>query len=82
MKLCFYKLIINNFLLKYKSDKISLFLNKKKFNWGLGIGDWGFGDWGWGPIPNPQYPIPIFLFKNNAILIDLYFNKKLLIINL
>ena len=29
MKLCFYKLIINNFLLKYKSDKITLLLNKK-----------------------------------------------------
>ena len=27
-------------------------------DWGLGIGDWGLG-----PIPNPQSPIPIFLFK-------------------
>jgi len=30
----------------------------------MGIGDWGLGigDWGLGPIPNPQSPIPIFLF--------------------
>jgi len=26
-----------------------------KYNWGLGIGDWGLG-----PIPNPQSPIPNF----------------------
>jgi len=37
----------------------------------MGIGDWGLGigDWGLGPIPNPQSPIPYFLFhlklKNN-----------------
>ena len=30
----------------------------KKFgDWGLGIGDWGLG-----PIPNPQSPIPIFIY--------------------
>jgi len=28
--------------------------------WGLGIGDWGLG-----PIPNPQSPIPNFLFREN-----------------
>jgi len=35
------------------------------FSWGLGIGDWGLGigDWGLGPIPNPQSPIPIYIFK-------------------
>jgi len=34
-------------------------------DWGLGIGDWGLGigDWGLGPIPNPQSPIPIEIFK-------------------
>jgi len=31
----------------------------------MGIGDWGLGigDWGLGPIPNPQSPIPIMLYK-------------------
>jgi len=31
----------------------------------MGIGDWGLGigDWGLGPIPNPQSPIPIFIFS-------------------
>jgi len=30
----------------------------------LGIGDWGLGigDWGLGIGPNPQSPIPIFIF--------------------
>jgi len=30
----------------------------------MGIGDWGLGigDWGLGPIPNPQSPIPIYIF--------------------
>jgi len=23
----------------------------------------GIGDWGLGPIPNPQSPIPIYVFK-------------------
>jgi hypothetical protein len=34
--------------------------------WGLGIGDWGLGigDWAQSPIPNTQYPIPIFLYNN------------------
>jgi len=33
----------------------------------LGIGDWGLGigDWGLGPIPNPQSPFSILLFKLN-----------------
>jgi len=32
----------------------------------MGIGDWGLGigDWGLGDGPNPQSPIPIFLFTN------------------
>ena len=31
----------------------------------MGIGDWGLviGDWGLGPIPNPQSPIPIPIFR-------------------
>jgi len=31
----------------------------------MGIGDWGLGigDWGLGPIPNPQSPCLIFLYK-------------------
>jgi len=30
----------------------------------LGIGDWGLGigDWGLGIGPNPQSPIPIYLY--------------------
>jgi len=30
----------------------------------MGIGDWGLGigDWGLGQIPNPQSPIPNFLY--------------------
>jgi len=32
----------------------------------MGIGDWGLGigDWGLGIGPNPQSPIPIFIFVN------------------
>jgi hypothetical protein len=39
----------------------------------LGIGDWGLGigDWGLGPIPNPQSPIPIFLFVTNFLIYNL-----------
>ena len=31
----------------------------------MGIGDWGLGigGWGLGPIPNPQSPIPIIIYK-------------------
>jgi len=31
----------------------------------MGIGDWGLGigDWGLGIGPNPQSPIPNFIFK-------------------
>jgi len=34
----------------------------------MGIGDWGLGigDWGLGPIPNPQSPIPIYLYLINT----------------
>jgi len=40
----------------------------------MGIGDWGLGigDWGLGPIPNPQSPLFLSIFKNiylNIILI-------------
>jgi len=79
MKLCFYKLIINNFLLKYKSIKIALFLNKNG-DWGLGIGDWGVGGLGFGvlapnpnpqsPIPNPQSPIILYILKNNNFILN------------
>jgi len=31
-------------------------------DWGLGIGDWGLGDW-----PNPQSPIPIYIYKTKLI---------------
>jgi len=39
-------------------------LNKYILYWGLGIGDWGLGigDWGLGPIPNPQSPIPKYIY--------------------
>jgi len=32
---------------------------------GIGDGDWGLGigDWGLGPIPNPQSPIKLLIFK-------------------
>jgi len=40
----------------------------------MGIGDWGLviwglgiGDWAQSPIPNPQSPIPIPIFKINLI---------------
>ena len=37
-----------------------MFFNLLKIgDWGLGIGDWGLG-----PIPNPQSPIPKFIFIN------------------
>jgi len=31
----------------------------------LGIGDWGLGigDWGLGPIPNPQSPYLLLIYK-------------------
>jgi len=40
--------------------------------WGLGIGDWGLGigDWGVGPIPNPQSPIPIILYKRIELILE------------
>jgi len=38
-------------------------LRNKVGDWGLGIGDWGLG-----PIPNPQSPIPIFIFLIQKIL--------------
>jgi len=47
----------------------------------MGIGDWGLGigDWGLGPIPNPQSPIPIYLFKNIIhLIISLVIIKKLI----
>ena len=33
----------------------------------MGIGDWGLGigDCGLGPIPNPQSPIPLVIYKKN-----------------
>jgi len=36
----------------------------------MGIGDWGLGigDWGLGPIPNPQSPFQLRMFKNKNIL--------------
>jgi len=39
----------------------------------MGIGDWGLGigDWGLGPIPNPQSPIPKFLYYLNFKIIIL-----------
>jgi len=50
----------------------------------LGIGDWGLGigDWGLGPIPNPQSPIPNPQSPQILIIIhiNIYFNKKLIII--
>jgi len=33
-------------------------MNKKYFDWGLGIGDWGLGigDWAQSPIPHTPNP--------------------------
>ena len=53
--------------MKLSFENFNFYLKKriKRNKWGLGIGDWGLGigDWGLGPIPNPQSPIPIFLFN-------------------
>jgi len=37
----------------------------------MGIGDWGLGigDWGLGPIPNPQSPIPKYIYCKNLKII-------------
>ena len=41
--------------------------------WGLGIGDWGLGigDWAQSPIPNPQSPFSLNLYKKNKAKINL-----------
>jgi len=40
-----------------KEKKYKHFFKFEIGDWGLGIGDWGLG-----PIPNPQSPIPNFIF--------------------
>ena len=44
----------------------------------MGIGDWGLGigDWGLGIGPNPQSPIPIYIFIFNYEEITIYLEKK------
>ena len=52
-----YTIIKNNLFYLYLIIFIYIKFSKL-FKWGLGIGDWAQS-----PIPNPQSPIPIFLFN-------------------
>jgi len=44
-------------------------------DWGLGIGDWGLG-----PIPNPQSPIPRYLYIK--LIIKIAYRIKKFILNI